>query len=97
MRRFYSHYAFIYPDIYLKDCIVELDLSKNNITYYPFIHEVANTEFYSGWLFFVPSIVVFQEKDITRLKEFGDFDENKIGSVLIKGLYYCYNDNIDIV
>lgn len=54
MRRFYSHYTFIYPDIYLKNHIVETSDNLEIIRVFPYEREIEKTEFYSGWLAFVP-------------------------------------------
>lgn len=54
MKRYYSHFTFIYPDIYLKNYIVEMDLDNHIIRYFPFEREIEKTEFYSGVLAFVP-------------------------------------------
>lgn len=54
MRRFYSHYTFIYPDIYLRNYVLEFD-SQNRITScFPFEKEIENTLFYSGLLVIFP-------------------------------------------
>lgn len=97
MRRFYSHYVFIYPDIYLKNCVIELDILKNKITYYPFIQEIENTEFYSGWLFFVPDITIMNSLNPVSLDKYKDFGETKSGAIPMKDLYYCYNINKDVL
>lgn len=55
MRRYYSHYTYIYPDICLKNHIVEVDdEAEKIIRYFPFEKEIENTEFYSGLLIFLP-------------------------------------------
>lgn len=54
MKRYYSHYTFIYPDVYLKNYIVELDENRKIVHYFPFEKEIEKTEFYSGLLIFVP-------------------------------------------
>ena len=55
MRRYYSHYAYIYPDLYLKNSVVELDDTNRIIRFFPFEKEIENTEFYSGVLVFLPN------------------------------------------
>lgn len=53
MKRFYSHYTFISPDIHFKNIVIELD-NKNYISnIYEFEKEIESTEFYSGWLLFI--------------------------------------------
>lgn len=54
MKRYYSHYTFIYPDIYLRNHIVEIDDDMKSISFYPFEREIERTEFYSGLLAFIP-------------------------------------------
>lgn len=54
MRRYYSHYTFIHPDIYLKNYIVEMGDDNRIIRVFPFEKEVEKTEFYSGLLLYIP-------------------------------------------
>lgn len=73
MIRYYSHYTFIYPDIYLKNSIVELD-DIGKITYvYPYQREIERTEFYSGLLLFVPSDVDVNLDFVDKVKKNGTF------------------------
>ncbi len=66
MKRYYSHYTFIYPNIYLKNYIVEVN-DKGQITNaFPFSREVEKTKFYSGLLLFHPDGIEFNLQD--RLK-----------------------------
>lgn len=66
MKRYYSHYTFIYPNIYLKNYIVEVN-DKGQITNaFSFRSEVEKTEFYSGLLLFYPVGVEVNLQD--RLK-----------------------------
>ena len=53
-RRYYSHYTYIHPDIYLKNYVIGLDYTNHIIEYFPFEKEVESTEFYSGMLIFLP-------------------------------------------
>jgi hypothetical protein len=73
MRRYYSHYTFVYPDIYVKNFIVEMDgLRITSIS--PFDKEIEKTEFYSGLLVFLPDDVPFSREmpgDIKK-KEFSE-------------------------
>lgn len=55
MKRYYSHYTYIYPDTYLKNTVVEMDDTNNIVKVFPFEKEIAKTEFRSGALFFVPN------------------------------------------
>jgi len=61
MRRFYSHYTFIYPDTYLKNYVVELDDTCKITQFFPFEKEIENTEFYSGLLVFLPQNTELKE------------------------------------
>lgn len=54
IRRFYSHYTFIFPDICLKDVVVELDSENHIKLVFPFEKEIENTQFYSGFLIYLP-------------------------------------------
>lgn len=54
MKRFLSHYTFIYPDVYLKNTVVELNDRGNILKIFPFEKEIEKTEFYSGLLLFLP-------------------------------------------
>lgn len=66
MKRYYSHYTFIYPNIYLKNYIIEVN-DKGQITNaFSFRSEVEKTEFYSGLLLFYPVGVQVNLQD--RLK-----------------------------
>lgn len=64
IRRYYSHYTFIYPDTYLKNHIVELDEKDRVISFYPFEKEIENTEFYSGVIVFLPQH--FSDKELIK-------------------------------
>lgn len=54
MRRYFSHYTYIHPNIYLKNHIVELDDEYHILKVFPFEKEIERTEFYSGILIFIP-------------------------------------------
>lgn len=54
MKRYYSHYTFIYPDIYVKNYIVEMDNNGKIIRIFPYNKEIEKTAFYSGILAFIP-------------------------------------------
>lgn len=54
MKRYYSHYIFIYPDIYLKNHVIELDTNNRIVDLFPFEKEIENTSFYSGLLYIIP-------------------------------------------
>ncbi|MDR1883295.1 MAG: hypothetical protein LBR26_11030 [Prevotella sp.] len=63
MKRYYSHYTFIYPGIYFKNHVVEMDAEGHIVRCFPFEKETERTEFYSGLLAFVP------EDRTDRIKE----------------------------
>jgi len=69
MKRFYSHYTFIYPDIHLKNFILELDCDNHITNCFPFEKEIENTCFYSGLLIFVPDHQKFDYEIISGLKK----------------------------
>jgi len=73
MKRFYSHYSFIYPDTYLKNHIVEMDDNRNIIKVFRYEKEVEKTEFYSGLLVFLPDSVELSV-------EFFNLDHNNFSS-----------------
>lgn len=75
MLRYYSHYTFIYPDIYLKNHIVETDGKGHIIKVFPFTDEIEKTEFYSGLLIFIPSVKEYVKDNI--LREIAKFDFKK--------------------
>lgn len=62
MKRYYSHYTFIYPDIYIKNHIVEMDDNRRIIRIFPYHKEVEKTEFYSGLLIFLPDNIPFSKE-----------------------------------
>lgn len=80
MKRYYAHYTYIYPDILLKNIVVEMDSTNHIINYYPLEKELANTEFHSGVQVFVPSNLMDRIKmeDIynlePRLMDLSDMD-----------------------
>ena len=69
MRRYYSHHAYIYPDTYLSNHIVELDTEGRVSCYFPFEREVEKTEFYSGVILFLPMFVLADTSLIDKLEE----------------------------
>ncbi|NDW17592.1 hypothetical protein D0T53_01510 [Dysgonomonas sp. 216] len=54
MKRYYSHYTFIYPNTLLEKTVFELNEDGFIERYFPFDKEIANTEFHSGILIFIP-------------------------------------------
>lgn len=91
VRRFYSHYTYIYPDKFYKNAIVELTDNNRIIAIFPFEREIENTEFHSGWLFLVPSNTDVNKIDfenITKNKYFEDIPQDYIKNSLS---YVIYN------
>lgn len=68
MRRYYSHYTYIYPDLYLSNHIVELDKEGRVSCYFPFEKEVEKTEFYSGVVLFLPMFVLADRSLVDKIK-----------------------------
>lgn len=69
MKRYYSHYTFIYPNIYIKNYIVEMDDNRRIIRVFPYSREVEKTEFYSGLLAFLPDNIPFTEELLADIKK----------------------------
>ncbi|GEM_PF-6227987 len=86
MHRYFSHYTFIYPDIYLKNHIVEMNDDGHIVRYFPFEKEIEKTEFHSGLLMFVP-------KDIT-LDEILYMKDIQLKLECVKNTSYCISDII---
>lgn len=59
MKRYFSHYTFIYPDILLKNHVLEL--SEGDVVFYQYTHEIANTEFYSGLIICLPENISLED------------------------------------
>lgn len=69
-RRYYSHYTFIYPDILLKNHIVEINENDVIVNVFPFEKELERTEFYSGLLAFIPlEIKINKNELLDEIKE----------------------------
>lgn len=69
MHRYFSHYTFIYPDIYLKNHIVEMDDDGHIVRYFPFEKEIEKTEFHSGLLMFVQKGINVDEKILFKVQD----------------------------
>lgn len=78
MKRYYSHYTYIYPDTYLQNTVVELDEANNIKNVYPFEKEIEKTEFRSGLLFFVPNTLRINPYfiDYTKKKLFEKIEQD---------------------
>lgn len=59
--RYYSHYTYIYPNLLLKNYVVEMDDAMHIKKIFPFEQEIERTEFYSGLLAFLPKHKDIQE------------------------------------
>ncbi|SBW05884.1 hypothetical protein [uncultured Dysgonomonas sp.] len=84
MKRYFSHYTFIYPDIYLRNHVVEISDDMKQISFFPFDREIERTEFYSGLLIFIPE----NTSDKT------DFIISKVKSAMITAAIYSGNTHI---
>lgn len=69
-RRFFSHYTFIYPDLFLKNVVVELNNEGRISLVFPFEREIENTEFYSGKLIFLPVGIDMNDLAILATSEY---------------------------
>jgi hypothetical protein len=69
MKRYYSHYTFIYPDIFLKNHLVEINSDSQIMRIFPFDKETERTEFYSGLLLFLPGSAHLQIDIESTIKE----------------------------
>lgn len=67
MRRYYSHFTYIHPDIYLQNQVVELDDEDRVSSYFPFEREIESTEFYSGLILFIPSAIRIDQLKIDKI------------------------------
>ncbi len=88
MKRYYSHYTYIYPDTYLKDTVVEMDNNNNIIKVFPFEKELERTEFKSGILFFVPNTLRINPYFInyTKLQTFKALGEEEDDAVEVNAI-----------
>lgn len=69
MQRYFSHYTFIYPDIYLKNYIVEMDDDGHFVRYFPFEKEIEKTEFHSGLLMFMQKGINVDKEILFRVQD----------------------------
>lgn len=80
MKRYYAHYTFIYPDIFLKNHIVEIADEGAIAGYYLFERELSHTEYHSGIQVFLPQSLLnnIEIEDLinsyTELKDFTSED-----------------------
>lgn len=68
MKRYYSHFTFIYPDICLRNYVVEVSDEQKITDIFPFKEEIEKTEFYSGLLIFLPENIPFEIKLLDKIK-----------------------------
>ncbi|MDR1092417.1 MAG: hypothetical protein LBL79_15220 [Prevotella sp.] len=98
MRRYYSHYTFIYPDTYVKNCIVEMDDNRKILRFFPFTKEMEKTEFYTGHLLFLPLNDLFTNSELNNLvsgKYFSiDTKKENFDSNIRYGVYTLDGDTI---
>jgi len=88
MKRYYSHYTYIHPDIFLKNSIVETDDECRITRIFPFDREIERTEFYSGLLLFLQEGIDLSEDMYGRIKD-ADF--------ISVGLDISLNDHYSII
>lgn len=65
MKRYYSHYTFIYPNQFLSNYVVEITDNNRINKLFHFEKETANTEYTSGLQIFLPEELI----DIISIKE----------------------------
>ena len=91
MRRYFSHYTFIYPEIYLKNYIVEVDDQSCITAVFPYSKEIEKTEFYSGWIMFIPQDIkehlIKKPNEISDI-EFKTLDEYKTDLTILSRTSY---------
>lgn len=94
MKRYYSHYTFIYPDTYLKDTVVELDNTNNIIKVFPFEKEIERTQFLPGVLFFVPNSMRINKYfvEYTRKQIFQVLGEEEIEDIEVNAIVCNIDD-----
>lgn len=61
MKKYFSHYTFIYPNTHLANHIVELDDNDRIISYCPYEKQLSETSFVSGLLILLPQGIEFAE------------------------------------
>lgn len=94
MKKYYSHYTFIYPDICLKNCIVELNNQSFISAFYTFEKEIANTIFHSGLLIFFPQNIEPDRDLLLSFKNRNLFQSEIAQSVVPKDTpYQVYDEN----
>lgn len=94
MKRYYSHYTYIYPDTYLKNTVVELDDHNNILSVFPYEKELERTEFKSGILFFVPNTLRINPYFInyTKSQTFKVLGEEEIEGVEVNAVICNLDD-----
>lgn len=75
MKRYYSHYSYIYPDIYLKNHIIEMNDIMHIVRCLPFEKETADTIFHSGTLIFIP-----EEIEISDIQPDKCYNKNTVST-----------------
>lgn len=92
MKRYYSHFTFIYPDICLRNYVVEVNDEQKITDIFPFKEEIEKTEFHSGLLIFLPENIPFEKKLLDKIKS---MDFSYIHSYQWKDEHYkIYTENI---
>jgi len=96
MRRYYSHYTYIQPDIYLKNHIVGIDDEGRILDIFPFEKEIERTEFYSGLLLFILDKEVVSKTFIEEVKRQRFLSEGKYNFLDHGSRYIMYHED-DII
>ncbi len=78
MKRYFSHYTYIYPDIFLKNHVVEADETDRIIRVFPFEKEIEKTEFYSGLLAFLPQGMNYDRDILLPVLKKGEFSAEPV-------------------
>ena len=88
MKRYYSHYTYIYPSTYLKNSVVELDGMNNITNIFPYEKEIEKTQFYSGILFFVPNTMRINKYlvEFTKKQVFKELGEEEVENIEVNAI-----------
>lgn len=93
MKRYYSHYIYIYPDIFMKNCVIEMDDKHRIIHIFQFKKEVEKTEFYSGLLLFLPEGTDLSEDMFTKIKD-ADFKSVDMNISSDNSYYFIHREDL---
>ena len=82
MKRYYAHFTILYPNIYLKNIVVELDCENRISSLIPYCKEIEKTEFHSGYIYLIPSHISLDKLVLDNLKN--ELQESQINDVCNK-------------